>query len=343
MQCDARLVAKDMENDALSEKLREVLEENARLTEMVLQEAGLEGAEAQAGFGERAGFAVAAEGARGEAAVGGGDQGGGGEKRLVGAEEEDGERAEGRSAAQDGGGGEASVARVATAAQAGGRQVEGAGDGAEEGAGGSGGQGGEEGEGGREVAVWEGEEGGEQSQRKLEDGAVATSGIRAAVDAAAAGAVTLWEAGTGVLAQTWSGVLGWGDSSGEFFRGKAGTLQCTDVVAKCTIDAQASSSDVRRVLYVKNADGVYLTGLIVRGGYREVSRGDAVLLRGTQTHAPNSPALLSHPPPHPNPPPLRIPNPYPLQGMVSSEAGGGGWGVLWRGDLLARSLFQPTN
>ena len=90
VQVDARLVATcDMEIDALSEKLREVLEENARLTEMVLQEAGLEGAEAQAGFGERAGFAVAAEGARGEAAVGGGDQGGGGEKRLVGAEEED--------------------------------------------------------------------------------------------------------------------------------------------------------------------------------------------------------------------------------------------------------------
>jgi hypothetical protein len=265
-----------MEIDALSEKLREVLEENARLTEMVLQEAGLEGAEAQAGFGERAGFAVAAEGARGEAAVGGGDQGGGGEKRLVGAEEEDGERAEGRSAAQDGGGGEASVAlaRVATAAQAGGRQVEGAGDGAEEGAGGSGGQGGEEGEGGREVAVWEGEEGEEQGQRKLDDGAVATSGVRAAVDAAAAGAVTLWEAGTGVLAQTWSGGGGWGWPSG-FFYGKAGTLQCTDVVAKCTIDAQATSSDERRVLYVGDADGVYLTGLVVRGGYRSVSRGVA--------------------------------------------------------------------
>ena len=138
--------------------------------------------------------------------------------------------------------------------------------------------------------------------------AVATSGIRAAVDAAAAGAVTLWEAGTGVLAQTWHR-NGWGYSSGEFFRGKAGTLQCTDVVAKCTIDAQATSSDGRRVLYVRDADGVYLTGLIIRGGYYSVSWA-IVILRGTQTHVPNSPALLSHPPPHPKPPPLRIPNPY---------------------------------
>jgi hypothetical protein len=123
------------------------------------------------------------------------------------------------------------------------------------------------------VAVWEGEEGGEQSQRKLEDGAVATSGIRAAVDAAAAGAVTLWEASTGVLAQTWNGD-GWGYSGGEFFYGKAGTLQCTDVVAKCTIDAHATSSDERRVLYVRDANGVYLTGLVVRGG-RDVSWGVA--------------------------------------------------------------------
>ena len=106
--------------------------------------------------------------------------------------------------------------------------------------------------------------------------AVATSGVRAAVDAAAAGAVTLWEAGTGVLAQTWTEV-GWGGSSGEFFRGKAGTLQCTDVVAKCTIDAHATSSDERRVLAVRDANGVYLTGLVVRGGYREVSRGNAAI------------------------------------------------------------------
>jgi hypothetical protein len=120
------------------------------------------------------------------------------------------------------------------------------------------------------MGVWTGEEGEEQGQRKLEDGAVATSGVRAAVDAAAAGAVTLWEAGTGVLAQTWEN-YGWGRSSGEFFYGKAGTLQCTDVVAKCTIDAQATSSDKRVVLWVQDADGVYLTGLIVRGGYVLVS------------------------------------------------------------------------
>jgi hypothetical protein len=101
-----------------------------------------------------------------------------------------------------------------------------------------------------------------------------TSGVSAAVDAAAAGAVTLWEASTGVLAQTWSS-WGWGHYSvGGFFYGKAGTLQCTDVVAKCTIDAQASSSDERRVLVVGGADGVFLTGLIIRGGYT-VSRGVA--------------------------------------------------------------------
>ena len=136
-----------------------------------------------------------------------------------------------------------------------------------------------------------------------------TSQVRSAVDAAAPSAVTLWGAKTGVLAQTWASD-GWGSSSGEFFWGKAGTLQCTDVVAKCTIDAQATSSDYRRVLFVMNADGVYLNGLIVRGGYLSVSRASLVLLRGTQTHVPNSPALLSHPPPHPKPPPILIPNPY---------------------------------
>jgi hypothetical protein len=96
-----------------------------------------------------------------------------------------------------------------------------------------------------------------------------TSGIRAAVDAAAVGAVTTWEAGTGVLAQTWAR-SGWGDGGG-FFSYKAGTLQCTDVVTKCTIDAQASSSDERRVLTVGEANGVYLTGLVIRGGYFSVS------------------------------------------------------------------------
>jgi hypothetical protein len=105
---------------------------------------------------------------------------------------------------------------------------------------------------------------------------VATSGVRAAVDAAPAGAVTLWEASTGVLAQTWSGTHGW-----FIFRDSSGTLQCTDVDIKCTIDAQATSSDERRVLRVWDADGVYLTGLIVRGGHESVSRGVA---RGSKRH-----------------------------------------------------------
>jgi hypothetical protein len=97
---------------------------------------------------------------------------------------------------------------------------------------------------------------------------VNTTDIRAAVDAAAYGTVTIWEAGTGVLAQTWSTVSGWGASSGEFFYGKAGTLQCTDVVTKCTIDAQGEFSAQRRVLSVQDAYGVYLTGLVIKGGYR---------------------------------------------------------------------------
>jgi hypothetical protein len=91
----------------------------------------------------------------------------------------------------------------------------------------------------------------------------------------------LWTAGTGVLAQTWA-QQGWGSGSGHpdytdagFFYGKAGTLQCTDLVTKCTIDAQASSSDPRIVLYVRDADGVFLNGLVVRGGYDSVSWGAA--------------------------------------------------------------------
>jgi hypothetical protein len=124
---------------------------------------------------------------------------------------------------------------------------------------------------------------------------IPTSGIRAAVDAAAAGAVTstLWEAGTGVLAQTWSEVDGW-----DAFYGKAGTLQCTDVDIKCTIDAQASSSsDRRRVLYVRDADGVFLIGLIVRRGYL-VSWGDG---RGFKRHpdACTKLACAALPPPTP--------------------------------------------
>jgi hypothetical protein len=123
------------------------------------------------------------------------------------------------------------------------------------------------------MVVWEGEEGEEQLQRQLEDGAVPTSGVRAAVDAAAAGAVTLWEARTGVLAQTWSGSSGWGSSSGEFFYGKAGTLHCTDIVAvKCTIDRESTEG---RVLKVKDAHGVYLAGLIIMRGNRSVGSGVA--------------------------------------------------------------------
>tara|TARA_B110000208_G_scaffold79888_1_gene102079 strand:+ start:111 stop:824 length:714 start_codon:yes stop_codon:yes gene_type:complete len=166
------------------------------------------------------------------------------------------------------------------------------------------------------------------------DGAIPTDEVRAAVDDADYEAFVLWAALTGTLVQDFSDEDGWRIE-------RPITLQCTDVDIKCTLDAQASSSDERRVLWVEGADGVFLVGLIIRGGYREVSGGKAYSKRHPDACAKFACAAFP-PPPHPKPPPLRIPNPYPLQG-VSSEAGGGGWGVLWRGDLLASFLFQPTN
>jgi hypothetical protein len=76
------------------------------------------------------------------------------------------------------------------------------------------------------------------------DGAIATSGIKAAVDAAAAGDVILWNKGTN-LDQTWS--------ADGMVVDKAITLECTDVISMCTIDAQASGSAPRRAL--KDAHG----------------------------------------------------------------------------------------
>ena len=48
------------------------------------------------------------------------------------------------------------------------------------------------------------------------------------------------------------------------------TIECSDVMTKCVIDAKASSSSERRVLNdVHGNDGILLyIGLIIQGGYR---------------------------------------------------------------------------
>ena len=118
------------------------------------------------------------------------------------------------------------------------------------------------------------------------------------MDAAADGALILWEAETGELAQTWAS-YGW-----DIFKEKAGTLQCTDVVTKCTIDAQSDWvwGIKRRVLSVYRADGVYLTGLVITGGYLSVSWGDARGSKRRQMPAPYSLAAPLQPPTPPKTP-----------------------------------------
>ena len=93
---------------------------------------------------------------------------------------------------------------------------------------------------------------------------VDTSGVRDAVDNAQDGDTVIWTAGTGVLEQTWS-IGGWGYDN----RFKAITIECSDVMTKCVIDAMASSSSPRRVLYDWHGnDGILLyIGLIIQGGY----------------------------------------------------------------------------
>jgi hypothetical protein len=93
---------------------------------------------------------------------------------------------------------------------------------------------------------------------------VDTSGVVAAVDEAASGAVVIWKEDTGTLVQNFASG-GW-----YIFRYKSATLQCADVMARCTLDAQASSSDQRRILILNYATA-YLTGLVIRGGYLRVS------------------------------------------------------------------------
>jgi hypothetical protein len=69
-----------------------------------------------------------------------------------------------------------------------------------------------------------------------------------------------------MLEQTWSGMAGW-----DLY--KAITIECSDVITKCVIDAMASSSSERRVFWDQHGnDGTLLyIGLIIQGGYRSVS------------------------------------------------------------------------
>ena len=91
---------------------------------------------------------------------------------------------------------------------------------------------------------------------------VDTSGVKNAVDNAQDGDTVIWTAGTGVLEQTWTDQYGW-----DLY--DAITIECSDVMTKCVIDAMASSSSERRVLWDRHGnDGILLyIGLIIQGGY----------------------------------------------------------------------------
>jgi hypothetical protein len=106
--------------------------------------------------------------------------------------------------------------------------------------------------------------------RKLGTVTVDASGVRDAVDNAQDGDTIIWTAGTGVLEQTWDS-NGWGNKD----KFKAITIQCSDVITKCVIDAMASSSSVRRVLYdihgSSSTGTAVFIGLKIQGGYHTVS------------------------------------------------------------------------
>ena len=97
---------------------------------------------------------------------------------------------------------------------------------------------------------------------------VDTSGVKNAVDNAQDGDTVIWTAGTGVLEQTWDS-NGWGNKD----KFKAITIQCSDVITKCVIDAMASSSSKRRGLWDEhgNSGTLIYIGLIIQGGYISVS------------------------------------------------------------------------
>ena len=98
-------------------------------------------------------------------------------------------------------------------------------------------------------------------QRMLTE-AVDTSEIRDTVNNAAKGDIIMWAAGTGDLMQTWS-------SSGGWQINKEISLICSDLEARCTINADASSSDQRRVMkIVTSTEGeVKIEGIVLQNGY----------------------------------------------------------------------------
>jgi hypothetical protein len=105
--------------------------------------------------------------------------------------------------------------------------------------------------------------------------------VREAVDNELGGGVVNWRVGTGVLLQTWSSnSKGW-----SVFKNKGGTLQCTDLAVKGTIDAQGSSEypNMRTVLAVEDTDGVYLTGLVITGGFAFYGGGGIYIISSTVT------------------------------------------------------------
>ena len=98
-----------------------------------------------------------------------------------------------------------------------------------------------------------------------------TSEIRQAVDAVKEGGSVLWESGTGVLEQTWSG-NGW-----ELVT--ACTLMCSDIVEKCVVDARANGSAKRRVLWVKHGGEEFsnIFGLTIMGGFTTAGVSSVVI------------------------------------------------------------------
>jgi len=104
------------------------------------------------------------------------------------------------------------------------------------------------------------------------------------VDAVWEGGVVVWQSGTGILEQTWSGEDGWKLTT-------AFTSKCTSIVEKCVIDAKASYSSTRRVLGVEHDRDVfsYFVGLVIRGAYYYyVSRHSTQYFNAINTNTPSA-------------------------------------------------------
>ena len=101
-------------------------------------------------------------------------------------------------------------------------------------------------------------------QRMLTE-AVITSEIKEAVNNAAKGDVIMWAAGTGDLMQKWNSD-GWQIN-------KEISLICSDLETRCTIDADASNSDERRVMIITSTEGeVKMEGIELKNGYKVSTR-----------------------------------------------------------------------